>query len=34
LPDPQAKQFVARVSAFDFRGAEAILVAGSGFKHG
>jgi PAS domain S-box-containing protein len=34
LPDPQAKQFVARVSAFDFRGAEAILVAGSGIKHG
>jgi PAS domain S-box-containing protein len=34
LPEPEAKQFETRVNAYDFRGAEAILVAGVGIKHG
>jgi PAS domain S-box-containing protein len=33
LPAPVAHQFVLRVTAFDFRGAEAILIAASEVRH-
>ena len=34
VPASVAQQVMTRVSAFDFRGAEAILIAGSEVRHG